>query len=104
MGAAGRGRGSRWADQREGALAKTFDEGDQFGGQAGEVGQGLMDHDRLGRRRAGGGAAGRAFGGDAFALDEEDGLVGFAAVLGAIAFDEHAGRQRGGSGGGRQEQ
>ena len=61
-----------------------------------------MDYDRLERRRAGGGATGRTFGGDAFTLDQEDGLVGFALVLGAIAFDEHAGSQRGGSGGGRQ--
>ena len=49
-----------------------------------------MDHDRLGRRRAGGGATGRTFGGNAFPLDQEDGLVGLAVVLGAIAFDEHA--------------
>ena len=49
-----------------------------------------MDHDRLGRRRAGGGTTGRTFGRDAFTLDQEDGLVGFAVVLGAIAFDKHA--------------
>jgi hypothetical protein len=49
-----------------------------------------MDHHRLGRRGAGGGATGRTFGGDALTLDQEDGLVGFALVLGAIAFDEHA--------------
>jgi hypothetical protein len=49
-----------------------------------------MDHDRLGRRRAGGGATGRTFGGNAFTLDQEDRLIGFAVVLGAIAFDEHA--------------
>ena len=63
---------------------------DQFRGQAGKVGQGLMDYHRLERRRASGGATGRTFGGDAFTLDQEDGLVGFALVLGAIAFDEHA--------------
>ena len=71
-------------------MAETFDEGNQFGGQAGKVGQGLMDYDRLARRRASGGATRRTFGGDAFTLDQEDGLVGFALVLGAIAFDEHA--------------
>ena len=49
-----------------------------------------MDHDRLERRRAGGGATGWTFGGHAFTLDQEDGLVGFALMLGAIAFDEHA--------------
>jgi hypothetical protein len=49
-----------------------------------------MDYDRLERRRARGGTTGRTFGGDAFTLDQEDGLVGFALVLGAIAFDEHA--------------
>jgi hypothetical protein len=71
-------------------LAETFDEGNQLGGQAGKVSQGLMDYDRLERRRASGGATGRTFGGDAFTLDQEDGVVGFALVLGAIAFDEHA--------------
>jgi hypothetical protein len=49
-----------------------------------------MDHDRLGRRCARGGATGRALGGDAFTLDQEDGLVGLAVVLGAVAFDKHA--------------
>ena len=49
-----------------------------------------MDYDRLARRRAGGGATGRTFGRDAFTLDQEDGLVGFALVLSAIAFDEHS--------------
>ena len=40
-------------------------------------------------------ALGGAFGGDALALDEQDGLIGlirFIAVLRAVAFDEHAGR------------
>ena len=72
-------------------MAETFDEGNQFGGQAGKVGEGLMDYDRLERRRASGGATGRTFGGHALTLDQEDGLVGRALVLGAIAFDEHAG-------------
>ena len=49
-----------------------------------------MDYDRLGRRRASGGATRRTFAGDAFTLDQEDGLVGLAVVLGAIALDEHA--------------
>jgi len=49
-----------------------------------------MDDDRLERRRAGGGATRRTFGGDALALDQEDGLVGLALVLSAIAFNEHA--------------
>jgi hypothetical protein len=49
-----------------------------------------MDYNRLERRRACGGTTGRTFGRDAFTLDQEDGLVGFALVLGAIAFDEHA--------------
>jgi hypothetical protein len=71
-------------------LAEIFDEGNQFGGQAGKVSQGLMDDHRLERRRARGGATGRTFGRDTFTLDQEDGLVGFALVLGAIAFDEHA--------------
>ena len=71
-------------------MAEPFDEANQFGGQAGKVGQGLMDYDRLERRRASGGATRRTFGEDAFTLDQEDGLVGFALVLGAIAFDEHA--------------
>jgi len=71
-------------------MAETFNEGNQFGGQAGKVGQGLMDYDRLERRRASGGATRRTFGGDAFTLDQEDGLVGLAVVLGAIALDEHA--------------
>ena len=34
---------------------------------------------------------GRTFGGHALTLDQEDGLIGLALVLGAIAFDEHAG-------------
>ncbi len=76
-------------------MAIAFDEGDELGGQSREVGQGFMDHHRLGRRRARGGVAGRAFGGDAFALDEQDGLIGFAGVPGAIAFEEHAGRSGG---------
>jgi hypothetical protein len=50
-----------------------------------------MDHDRLGRRGTGGGATGRTFGRDTLTLNQEDGLVGFAVVLGAIAFDKHAG-------------
>jgi hypothetical protein len=70
-------------------LAEAFDQGNQFGGQAGKVGEGLMDYDRFKRRGANGGATRRTFGGDAFALDQEDGLVGFAAMLGAIALDEH---------------
>jgi hypothetical protein len=71
-------------------VAETFDKGDQFRRQAGKVGQGLMNYDRLGRRRASGGATGWTFAGDAFTLDQKNGLVGFALVLGAIAFDEHA--------------
>jgi hypothetical protein len=49
-----------------------------------------MDYHRLERRRASGRATGRTFGRDALTLDQEDGLVGFALVLGTIAFDEHA--------------
>ena len=49
-----------------------------------------MDYDRLGWRHASGGATRRTFAGDTFTLDQENGLVGFALVLGAIAFDEHA--------------
>lgn len=71
-------------------MAEPFDEGNQFGGQAGKIGQGLMDYDRLERRRARGGATRRTLGRDALTLDQEDGLVGFTLVLGAIAFDEHA--------------
>ena len=74
----------------KGALAETFNEGNQFGGQAGKVGQGLMDYDRLEGRRPSGGATGRTLGGDALTLDQENRLVGFAFVLSAIAFDEHA--------------
>ena len=37
-----------------------------------------------------GGASRRTFGGDAFALHQKDGLVGFAREQGVIAFDEHA--------------
>ena len=88
------GRGARGVGREAasgGCPDSRLDQGDQLGGQAGEVGQGLMDHDRLGRGRAGGGAAGRAFGRDAFALDQQDRLVGLAVVLGAIAFDEHVG-------------
>ena len=83
-------------------MAETFDEANQFGGQAGKVGQGLMDYHRLARRRASGGATWRTFGGDAFTLDQEDGLVGLARVLGAIAFDEHAEASVAEAGGGRQ--
>jgi hypothetical protein len=71
-------------------MTETFDEGNQLRGQAGKVGQGLMDYHRLERRRVSGGATGRTFGGDASTLDQENGLVGFALVLGAIALDEHA--------------
>jgi hypothetical protein len=71
-------------------MAETFDKANQFRGQAGKVGEGLMDYDRLERRRASGGATRRTFGRDALTLNQEDGLVGFAVVLGAIAFDEHA--------------
>ena len=49
-----------------------------------------MDYHRLERRRASSRATRRTFGGDAFTLDQEDGLVGFALVPGAIALDEHA--------------
>jgi hypothetical protein len=90
----------RWVDWRGGAPAETFDEGNQFRGQAGKVGEGLVDHDRLGRKRAGSGTTGRTFGRDALTLDQEDGLVGFAVVLGAIAFDEHAGTSVGEAGAG----
>jgi hypothetical protein len=73
-------------------LAKGFDDGDEFDGKPGEVGQRLMDHEGPGRRRAGSGATGRAFGGDTLALDKQDGLIGFIAMPGSVAFDEHAGR------------
>ena len=73
-------------------MAKALDEGDQSGGQAGEVGEGFVDHDGPARRRAGGGATRGALGGDALALDQQDGPIGFVVVLGLIAFDEHAGR------------
>ena len=49
-----------------------------------------MDYDRFERRCARGGATRRTLGRDAFTLDQEDGLVGFAVVLGAITFDKHA--------------
>ena len=51
-----------------------------------------MDHDGLARRRGGGGATRGALGGDALALDQQDGPIGFVVVLRPIAFDEHAGR------------
>src|ERR1035438_5410313 len=86
----GRGQARGAYTGGEGALAEAFNEGNQFGGQAGKVGQGLMDYDRLERRRPSGGATRRTLGGDAFTLDQENRLVGFAFVLGAIAFDEHA--------------
>jgi hypothetical protein len=89
-GCGGRGQTRRNSTGREGALAEAFNEGNQFGGQAGKVGQGLMDYDRLERRCPSGGASGRTLGGDAFTLDQENRLVGFAFVLGAIAFDKHA--------------
>ena len=71
-------------------MAEPFDEGNKFGGQAGKVGQSLMDYDRLERRRARGRSTGRTLGGDAFTPDQGDRLVRLAFVLGAIAFDEHA--------------
>ena len=71
--------------------AIAFDEDYELGGPAGEVGQVLMAHDRLGRRRRGGRAARRTFGGNALALDHEDGLLSPAGALGAVAFDEQAG-------------
>jgi hypothetical protein len=52
-----------------------------------------MDHDRLGLRCARGGATGRALGGDAFTLDQEDGLVGLAVVLGAVNMPKPAWRK-----------
>ena len=87
----------RWAaggggGLRQSALAKALDEVDQNGGQAGEVGEGFMDHDGLARRRASSGATRGALGGDALALDEQDGLIRFIAALCAVAFDERAGR------------
>ena len=72
-------------------LAVPLDEVDQFGREFGKVGQGLMDHHRLGSGGSGGGAPGRALGRDAFALHQEDGLIVFAGQDGAIAFDEHDG-------------
>jgi hypothetical protein len=48
-----------------------------------------MDHDRLGRRRAGGGAAGPALGRHALALDQKNGLIAFGAKPSAIAFNKH---------------
>ncbi len=89
-------RGGWWegrAQGRERPLAKGLDGGDELGGQAGEIDQRLMDHDRLTWWRAGGGASGSAFGGDELALDEEGGRIGSAIVPGAIAFDEHAGER-----------
>ena len=59
-----------------------------------------MDDHRLGRWGTGGGAARRALGRDALALDQEDGLIGFVAMPGAIAFDEHAGARVAETGGG----
>ncbi|MCB1128820.1 MAG: hypothetical protein KDM81_20150, partial [Verrucomicrobiae bacterium] len=69
------------------APAKPLDQFDQLRGQAGEIGQGLMDHDGLGWGTASGRAATGTLGGNAPALDQEDGLVVLGAVPGAIAFD-----------------
>ena len=92
-GGGGTGPGGRGGGGfRPRAVAKALDEVDHCGGQAGEVGEGFVDHDGLARRRAGGGAPRGALGGDALALDEQDELIGFVVVLGPIAFDEHAGR------------
>ncbi len=50
-----------------------------------------MDDDGFAWGRGGRGTTGWALGGEAFAADQEDGLVGFAGVLGGIAFDVHGG-------------
>jgi len=70
-------------------LAIALDQGDQVGGQPGQIGQRLVHDDRLGGWLTGGGTTGRAFARHALALDEEDRLVRLAGELSVIAFDEH---------------
>jgi hypothetical protein len=72
-------------------LAVPLDEVDEIRRQFGEIGQGLMHHNRSRSRSSGSGASRGTLGWDAFALHQKDGLIVFAGQDGAIAFDEHDG-------------
>ena len=74
------------------ALTVPLDEVDEIRRQFGKIGQRFMDHDRFGGGGSGGRAPRRALGRNAFALHQEDGLVGFAAQQRVVAFNEHVGQ------------
>ena len=73
-------------------MAVPLDEVDKIRRQFGQIGQGLMHHDRFRSRSSGSGAPRGTLGRDAFALHQEDRLVVSAAQHRVVAFDEHDGR------------
>ena len=74
------------------ALTVPLDEVDEIRRQFGKIGQRFMNHDRFGGGGSGSRAPRRPLARNAFALHQEDGLVGFAAQQRVVAFNEHDGR------------
>jgi hypothetical protein len=72
-------------------LAVPLDKFDQIWRKFGKIGQSLMNNDRFGGRGSGGGPPRWALGGNAFALNQEDRLVVFAAQHRVVALNEHDG-------------
>ena len=76
-------------------FAVPVNEFDEVRRELGKIRPRLMDDHRFEARGTRGGTSGRAFGGDAFARHQEDGLVVLAGQAGVVAFDEHASRRIG---------
>jgi len=70
-------------------FAVSVNQFDEIGRQLGKIGQRFVDHPPFGRRGASGGTPGPPLGRHALALDQENGLIAFAAEPGAIALNEH---------------
>ena len=68
-----------------------LDEVNQIGRQLGKIGQSFMHHDRPGSGGSGSGTPRRPLARNAFALDQENGLVAFATQHRVVAFNEHDG-------------
>jgi hypothetical protein len=74
-------------------FAVPVNEFDEVRRELGKIRQRLMDDHRFEARGTRGGTSGRAFGGDAFALHQEDGLVVLAGQARVVAFKEHDGQR-----------
>jgi hypothetical protein len=74
-------------------FAVPVNEFDEVRREFGKISQRLMDDHRFGARGTSGGTSGRAFGGDASALHQKDGLVVLAGQARVVAFKEHDGQR-----------